>query len=355
MNGRMLVMLGALALLGVLALLLVVLGKPSREVIPSSLSASPGGTLALYRLLEEEGIPVKRWYEEPIREDPEVGAVIYFQVNHPFDLFEESAVAPNRVQIVLSTPGQLPLPSEMERAEVEAQAEAFDGVQSILRRKGIHGKLESGLIREGQYAIVDLNITRLGTEATVVDGTMFLNQYLDQEDNAELAVALVRSVLPEGKALAFPEYAYGVTRQKNVFQEIGPAYSSFVTQFLLLFFLLIWTFHRRFGYPIPDPVRQPGIADHAHALAYALERARAYDLVLKTALQRVIHQESRRLGLPPNTPPEELAKRVEEPLASLLLRAVQLLEGQKPPSKEARLVASLLRERAERKTTPRIG
>jgi len=357
MSSRLLLLLGAMAVLAVLALLLVVVGKPPREILPSSLSADPGGALGLYRLLEAEGIPVKRWYEEPLHEDPEVGAVLVFEEDDRFSLFAGrlEAVGAGGLRIALRTPSSLPPAQEMETVEVNAQAEAFAGVKVVYKRSAALGQFRSGLLRQGNYAVVDFGLQQGSEpEVVVVDGTMFLNQNLDQADNARLAVALVRSVLPPGKAVAFPEYVYGITGSKTVFQEVGPAYSSFVVQFLLLFFLGVWTLHRRFGYPIAEPMRQPGMADHTRALGYVLRRAKAHDIVLRTAVERTVRREARRLGLPPDISPEDLAKRIEEPLASLLERAARLLEG-KPAAAEAEAVARLLREAGARKTRRRMG
>lgn len=357
MGGRLLLLLGAMAILGVVALLLVVVGKPPREILPSSLSADPGGALALYRLLEAEGIPVKRWYEEPREDDPEVGAVLVFSNDEPFSSYGDvfDGVEVKDLRIVLLTPSRLPPAQEMEAAEVTARSGAFTGIHKVYKRSHALGGFGSGLLRQGKYALVDV---RLGSDSVpeflVVDGTMFLNQNLDREDNARLAVALVRSVLPPGKALAFPEYAYGITGDKTVFQEIGPAYSSFVLQFLLLFVLIVWTLHRRFGYPVADPVRQPGMADHIRALGQLLRRAKAHDIVLRSAVDRTVRREARRLGLPPDISPQELARFVEEPLTSLLKRAAALLEGTLDP-READLVARLLREQVKRKPTSRMG
>lgn len=352
-----LLLLGAMAVLAAVALLLVVAGKPPREILPSSLSAEPGGALGLYRLLEAEGIPVKRWYEEPIRDDPDVGAVLVFADDEEFPLFSRAfeAVDVEGLRIVLRTPRELPLNQEMETVPVRAHVKALEGVTKVYKRSSTMGPFRSGLLRAGDYAVVDAEMgDGPKAEIVVVDGTMFLNQNLDQADNARLAVALVRSVLPPGKAVAFPEYAYGITGGKTIFQEIGPAYSSFVVQFLLIFFLLVWTLHQRFGYPIADPIRQPGMADHTRALGYILRRAKAYDIVLRTAVEKTVRRESRRLGLPPDISPEELAKRLDEPLAALLRRASYLLEG-KPDAAEAEAVALLLREAAARKSGRRMG
>jgi hypothetical protein len=357
MGSRLLLLLGAMAVLAAVALLLVVVGKPPREILPSSLSADPGGALGLYRLLEAEGIPVKRWFDEPIRDDPDVGAVIVFANDEEFSFFGGpfEPVEVKGLRIVLRTPPELPLEQEMETVSVTAHVKALEGVTKVYKRSTALGRFRSGLLREGNYAVVDAEMgTGPEAEIVIADGTMFLNQNLDQADNARLAVALVRSVLPPGKAVAFPEYAYGITGSKTIFQEIGPAYSSFVVQFLLLFFLLVWTLHRRFGYPVAEPVRQPGMADHTRALGYALRRAKAYDILLRTAVERTVRRESRRLGLPPDVSPEELAERLDEPLASLLRRASHLLEG-KPDANEAVALAALLREAGARKTHRRMG
>ena len=186
MSNRILLTLGAMAILGVLALLLVVVGKPPREIVPSSLSAKPGGALGLYRLLEAEGIPVKRWFEEPREDDPEVGAILVFVSDEQFSYFAEWHFRRREAEllpIVLRTPPELPSAQQMETVEVTAHVKALEGVSKVYKRSTATGRFRSGMLRQGNYAVVDAKFgTYPSAQIVVADGTMFLNQNLDQAD-----------------------------------------------------------------------------------------------------------------------------------------------------------------------------
>ncbi len=319
------VLLGALGILGLLSMLLVLYGRPSREVLPSSLSSDPGGTLALYRLLQEEGIPVKRLFEKP--KDPgDIGVVVIFQ--KPFDFFTEpgsSEMPEAPVTILVSVPNAVPPPSKMARSGIREKAEAFANVRSVLVPADLAAFDRAALVRTtGGDALAKLEVSGDGVEILVPAGEMWLNQYLDKEDNAEHAVATIRLALEEGKTVAFPEYLYGITSESTLFSELGPAYSSLVIQFLLLFGLWVYSNFRRFGYPVEEPVPQPGSQAHILAFAYALERAHAYDVLLDAAVERARKLATRRYRLPRNLPVEELARRLPGRLGELLEEVAQL-------------------------------
>jgi hypothetical protein len=342
----LLALLAALGVLGLLSMLLVLFGKPSREVLPSSLSSDPGGTLALYRLLQEEGIPVKRLYEKPRGQATDIGVVIYFR--RPAS---ENDLPEAPVTIVADVPSSVTPPSKMERYGVRERMDAYANVRSVLVPSDLAEFDRNALIRTaGGHALAQVAVAEEGVEIRVPAGEMWLNQYLDQEDNAEHALATIRLALEPGKTVVFPEYLYGIGGERWLFRELGPAYASLVVQFLLLFGLWLYSNLRRFGYPIEEPIRQPGSEEHILAFAYALERAKAYDVLLDSLLERARRLAARRYRLPRDLPIEELAARLPEPLRRLLTEVTLL-----PPKPKHSVALDLIRRLDEELTRHESG
>ncbi len=332
---------GVVTVLALVSFALVSLGSTDNSVHPTSLSADPGGSLALYRLLESEGVPIERLFS-PLRKDrPDIGMVLVFQRGYRDAAawgpeFIDDGFGESVVIVRARTNHVLPSRRDYHAVEVTSSVRAFSQIGRV-------GSGENLTLIDGQPVIVDSNdlplvaVSTVGsrTYVEVGNGAMFLNRFLGHDDNAKLLVSIVKSLLPEGKKLALPEYVYGVTSPDNLFTRLGPAYSATLIQLLLMLVLAIYTLGRRFGYPDAEVPTKPGTGDFVRALGEAFRRAKGTDIVLETELRRALRRVSQRLNLPADLTVDEKLARVPGDLGATM-RSIYSLRGQKPSDDLAR-------------------
>ncbi|MCH8274698.1 MAG: DUF4350 domain-containing protein [Armatimonadetes bacterium] len=348
----MLTLMGVLFVFALIGFAMVMLGKTRNVVDPNSLSSDPGGALALYELLETSGVPVERFFRPPSSSRDDIGLVIIFDIRTYLPMmYEEDVSTAERIEedftmagavVTLNLDDELPSADDIETVAVSSAFPALSNVRTI-------GGTGFSVYEQNPITLVESDDGRVyvsadhfdgATRVIVTDGFLFLNRFIGEEDNAELAVALITSLLPEGKIVAFPDYAYGITAADNVFVRLGPSFTSAVLQLLFLFALLVYTLGKRFGYPDAEIPRKPGTGDFVAALGEAFRRGRCTDIVLDTALIRAVRVASRRLSLPSGLTLPERMVRIPGPLGELLLR-IYGLKDTKPGLKET---SALLKE-----------
>lgn len=339
---------GTLTVIALVSFALVSLGETNNEIFPTSLNADPGGTLALYQVLQQEGIPVERLFARPRVKDPRIGAVLYFRTGPDWTLLDSGPSFieedfPTETVILFADTGF----SLIKRADYQPQeVQALVPVVGTVNRTGApvslaardrHALLEN---RFG-HAIVTAQTIEGRTYVRLKNGYAYLNRFLGQDDNAALIVSLIKSVLPPGKALALPEYAYGVGAPDNLFTRLGPSYSSALIQILVIFVLLIYSLGKRFGCPDDDPPKKPGTRHFIYALADAFRRAKCSDVVIETELKRALRIVSKKLNLPAELPEQEKLSRVPGELGAVM-RTLKDWQGKRVSDSDLREVCGRL-------------
>jgi hypothetical protein len=332
---------GVATVFAIVSFVLVSFGTTNNAIYPTSLNADPGGTLALYRLLEREGFDVEREFVRPREPKDDVGAVVYFEM--PFSIlgssqgeaFDASNYSKDVVIIRALTSYTLPKRTEYSTVEVSSPFEPFARVKKV----GQSGTLNSSgtqpiLEAEGYYVISSL-IEEGRVQVYVQNGTMLLNRFLAKDDNAEMIAATLRSMVPSGKKIIFPEYAYGVGAPENLFTRLGPTYSSTLIQLLVMLVFAIYTLGKRFGYADYETPTKPGTGDFVRALADAFQRGRCTDIVLDTELRRAMRRVNRKLNLPADLSEDERLARVPGQLGTVM-RTLASAKSAKPSDKEIR-------------------
>ncbi|MCW5947730.1 MAG: hypothetical protein KIT74_11950 [Fimbriimonadales bacterium] len=338
---------GVATVFAIVSFVLVSFGTTNNNIFPTSLNSDPGGTLALYRLLQREGFSVEREFTRPRERKKDVGAVLYFErplsifASDPSEQFDASSYSDDVVIIRALTSYALPKRTEYSAVSVSSPFESFAWVKKVgqpdtFSKSGTQPILEA----EGYYVISSL-IEDGRVQVYVHNGTMLLNRFLARDDNAEMIVATIRSMVPEGKKIIFPEYAYGVGAPDNLFTRLGPTYSSTLIQLLVMLLFAIYTLGKRFGYPDHETPTKPGTGDFVKALADAFRRGRCTDIVLDTELRRALRIVSRKLNLPAELTEDEKLARVPGQLGTIM-RALASTKSAKPSDKDMRAHLELL-------------
>lgn len=331
--------IGALTVIALVSFALVSLGQTNNEVFPSSLNSDPGGAMALYQVLEREGVPVERLFTKPRKGDTQIGAVLYFQKDTEFSDYEvvnEADFPDNAVILYAVTGWQLVKRKDYTTLVVKGLVPALEGIQ----RTGapvtpISFTASSLLETPDGGAIVTVERSRERTIIEIKNGYAYLNRFLGRDDNAALIVSLIRSVLPEGKKLALPEYAYGVRAPDNLFTRLGPSYTASLIQLALMFILIIYTLGKRFGYPDYDSPTKPGTRHFVYALGDAFRRGKCTDIVIETELKRALRVVARKLSLPAEMTDQEKLSRIPGELGSVM-RTLGEWQGKKVSDSDAR-------------------
>jgi hypothetical protein len=339
---------GSMAAVSLAAFAMVSLGSVDTTVFPSTLNSNPGGTLALYRLLEESGIPVKRVYAPPTTPDASAGVVVVFDTgieifgSNPsvYDVVDDYGGAD--AIVVVSLPRLLPSRRSATRYEKSWSIPAFDRAATIVAEgetsgwSGDHELLRSANVLLASYKSIG---DRIDVQVSV--GGPFLNRFIGSEDNPELCISSISAFLEPGKTVVFPEYALGIRAPETLFSKLGAPFSAGLIQLLLAFGLLIYSLGKRFGYPDDDIPRKPGTADHISALGAAFERGRCTDIVLDTAVSRAVRLISKKLEIASDIDQNQRIESAPEPVRSALL-AIRDRPHRKPPQADAaRLLTAL--------------
>jgi len=336
---RWVVVIGLLAVVAVL-----VAGRPtSREdeedFDPEGTHSS--GTKALVLLLEELGAEVVVTDGVP---EHSTDAAIVFQDD--FDPDRAGGVldwARSGGTLVVADPAS-PLAPIVTGAVEEDQLEADDcdvaGLDDVERVVAGGSRFEvpegaASCFGDGRQALVVVEGAGDGEVVAVGGPGPFVNDHLDEADNAVLAARLL---LPEGEGTTVavlvqdpdpaPPVDDGEGRRPGEGDEtlldlVPSRVGLFLLQLVLAFLVYVWFRARRIGAPVaeprPTPIAGSELVDAVGRLRREEKDAERTAAILRDDLRRTL---CRRLGLPPHTPADHLVAVAEQAgLDPELLRA----------------------------------
>lgn len=342
------VLLAGLSVLGVIAFGLASLSKTSNELVLSSLSSEPGGSLALYQLLKAEGIAVERAMTEP-KDITDFGLSISFDWNYDVSVAVDgkgSIPESIPVQIQMAIQSDLQPKKQMRTTIIESEFQALPKRAELASPEYLFistdRRVEPLFYKEKTRIEVITGRPRVNNYIVYIpSGQAFLNRYIAESDNAKIIIALVKTFLPEGKKVLIPEYLYTKGAEETLFTRLGPAFTSFVIQLFLILLFTIYTLGRRFGYPLFDIPRKPSASEFVVALGEAFRRGKSTDIVMQTEYRRAMRMISRKLNLPADVTDAEVYRRLPVQLGQSMMEVRDNQENKISPKEMSRILNEL--------------
>lgn len=181
-------------------------------------------------------------------------------------------------------------------------------------------------LKAGDGTLASLVSDRGGTVLRVEDSEFLRNRYLALDQNATLALWLVRKFLPEGGKVIFLEASAGNAESRNALDEAGKWAPAAFWQALLLVFVIVATLAPRFGLASREFVTSRGAKELMSAMSLVLLRAQRHDHALAILRQSCIERIRQALRLPVGLPENEVISRVH-PDFQALLSQVAAMQG----------------------------
>lgn len=305
----------ALLLLMALAMLL---GEPERREHGTSYDASSRGFRAAYLLLEEMGYPVTRSRRL-------TGPGIRWVLFPKKTTAKETAQLADRVReggLLLLADADEEFGSQMgirlkfetlEPSQVEETASGL-GVHRLASgnvKAAWPGQKGTVLVWAGAEPVVTIYPWARGQIWLVERPELVSNQQLRKADNGLLLCRLAEAMLKDRPGqIAFDEYFHGMRDRPGVTELLLRPPASWATVHgLVLLGVLLWHFVPRFGaVQAPERAARRSQEEFLDAVASLLERKRDYQAAyasVRTAFTRELQED---LGLPAETPPEEIVQ-----------------------------------------------
>jgi hypothetical protein len=348
----------ALSFLGLAMFTIAALGKPDYRVFPSSLNSQPGGTLGAAAVLERAGVKLERLYVRPLRQETRGKVVLVFLVNSAYYFEEEEAFSNSVAEdfplakaiVVASLTEKLP-PRDIPELPAMSEFPAFKRVKRISAWPAATLQGEQRMIplqtTEQRGVLAEYRSDAKIPTVYITSGSSLLNRFIGKADNAEMLLAIIKSLAPNGETVVLPEYFYGVTAPDNLFTRLGPSYSASAIQAALMFALLIYALGKRFGYPEVDAVAHPGAPRYFRAIGELFRRGRSTDVVLEAALNRALRIAGKKHALGADLSKEEKLRRIPGKVGELM-RTIWTLSSTKVSPKDALRLTAQLEEELKR-------
>jgi len=322
-----------LTIAGVAFVLLVVLGfllapNSNETDVATTYSTASEGAKAAYVLLEELGYHVDRW-QRPLRELKPDGDTVLILADPPAVADEK---ARETMRKFLSEGGHvittgligasiLPEDHSQLNSVPDAPWSDFNALTpSAITRAAPRIRLvpaarwseSSGLAlygNENDVVAIKLKYGK-GDVIWLASATPFTNAAIKESNNLEFVVAAVGD--RERTRVFFDEYIHGYG-ERAASENSHPIMTALVLQSAVLALAAIFTFSRRSG-PLRPLMVEPRLAplEFVETLGGLYMQAKAASVAVDVAYQRFQYWATRKLGLSPNTPPEELARAVNE-------------------------------------------
>jgi hypothetical protein len=348
----------------------------------STYDAANGGYRAWYELLQREKIRIERFERRPAFLDGSLGTLIWAE---PIDydprqiyntaadvnalegwvkaggrfiyLGHDDAAAKKGILKLPQTvtpklpkkkPGQ---PAAATKTLIAAQLRS-GSIERVAFSTGLRWKAKKRatvLVSDAAGPLVLSYSYGKGRIVTVLDETAFDNAHIARADNARLAFALASSGRA-GARVAFDEAAHGYLVPEKWWQ-IMPRPLLIALGIVVVGLLIAFVGAAiRLGPPIAPPARTDATsAEFIDSLAALFERGHAATKALEEVVRSTVRIVAVALGLPDDTPPSVIAKRIDRP--ELRDAYLELAQAAEAPSIDeghlVRLVASAQRLRKE--------
>jgi hypothetical protein len=361
---------------------------------PSTYSTGPSGLKALYRLLESEGVSVRRFTEPPSQLPEDAGLLVIAEpLKRPFTPSEKASL-----RRWISNGGTLLLLAEESEGMRALRGVPLEAV-SVEAKPSRPGQIAPGakersspylrdvrrLQVEGEGRIVVWNV--LDSQTLVADregaflvrwsdgeggvivaaaGLGLNNQGISRADNAVLLVNIAAEHSGGGKRVYFDEYHQGFGREvgmeRSVWMALGTPARSLIWFGLILFLLYLYHANRRFGTarPLLPPASRPS-TEYITSMAGLLRRAEAADIALEQVYRAFVRDLMRWTDAPPEAGYARVAELAgsrfrwqAEPLRQLMARCEEVVGGERVNEREMLQLVQQIQEYRRRVELVRV-
>lgn len=365
-----------LLLLGILIIgsFLLLIGRPESSTYPSADSFQPSGLRAFRELLAENGYSSRLNTRARIQvEEGEILVIPRFfatrgesQNSGAPSLYDTSLakiLSEGHDAIILSVPSDFPkTPPKAERATVAVEVDSATKTFQVSFGRSIFRDLNTGILRASEIFDIYQSLSiqseasipvasaykvplvwlakvnyKNGKSSTVLwfqPGVLATNRFIDQDQNASLLLASIKSMAPKGSRFVFLEAAFGNYAEPGLLGTIGPWAVFAGWQFVFVFAIVVFTLGQRFGLPSEGHAKQKAARELVHALSGIYRRAKSTHGALE-----IIYLDARRtllnvLKLPSDTSDARLAERLPDSLVRALTQ-VEVATKQRVPEEVA--------------------
>lgn len=165
---------------------------------------------------------------------------------------------------------------------------------------------------------VTVTPVKSGRVVRIENAAFLTNRLIDRDENADLAVEVVRRVLPRSGRVVFVEADLNNVRDQSLWQAIGPYASAAYLQAMLFAGVVVWALGRRFGPPLRLGVHARASRELVDAFGNLLSRARRTELACVYLYEHLDHRARRALKLSPLASDKDRDARMPETAVRLL-------------------------------------
>jgi hypothetical protein len=318
---------GALVLL--LAAVIALVSQGMRPIVDrgshSTLSTDPGGTSALFRLVEECGYTATRSEEayEGVSDGPSVFVVMPpAETSAPARDMESdrpdgtdlatrlTRMAERGRSVVVFGPTslgsheleKLGLERRDDTAPPEPASPSFAGLPPLAepgwQRLVAKERAWMPLMANDNSAFLLARPMGKGWLFVCASAEAFQNDTIAEGGHAELAMRLISLAARGSKHVAFDEYIHGYG-DESMWARIGLPGRAAAWQLLAAFAAVVYSIGHRFGYPVARRTPPPALGEYVTAIAHLYERAGAPGLALRTIRRQAIRRSAALAGVPP--------------------------------------------------------
>ncbi len=125
----------------------------------------------------------------------------------------------------------------------------------------------------------------------IYDGLPLTNRFLDQSENADVALSLIRSQVRPGSTIVFVEAFIGNIGEEGFIESLGPWAVAVRSQILILALVIVFSLGQRFGSPQMERVKARGTRELVDAVSDVFRRSRkdnfALELLYDDTMERI--------------------------------------------------------------------
>lgn len=157
-----------------------------------------------------------------------------------------------------------------------------------------------------------------GMIARTADGLFATNRFIDRNDNATIALQIVKGMVGEGGQVVFTEATLGAGISPSLVNILGPWATGIWIQLTVLFLVVVFTLGIRFGLPAVERRTQTGQREMIDAISDVYLRAKSTAVALSVAYDEADRRIRRNLKMPAHLSSQERDRHLPESLATTL-------------------------------------
>ncbi len=345
------------------------------EVEPDSYSThdtKTGGYQAWYEMLQREGTPVSRFELRPAFLDRSIDTLIWadplpfdtrqqFPTKNDVNALEAWIRAGGRLVYIghddaAASQGLIGLPHSHVPATKgepfvapELAAAGVRHVPAITQLRWVPNAKRTVLLADASGPLVVRYPFGKGQVIAAIDEPSFTNANVGVPDRARLAYALAQP--RAGGTVAFNEEVHGFLTPEHWWAVVPRPFAIAIWCALGVLLFAFAGAALRLGPPVIPRSRDPNSAAFLDALAALFERGRAVRKSLLDAASSATRAVARSLGLPDDTPPEQLAAAIEQPEQRRMFVALGQISSNAFPNEKNHVRGVALAQRVRKEFT----